>query len=143
MQAEAQGIQAMFVRLSDGSSDRVEISEIAVSIWEGVGFVLSPIIGHAGVAALFKRSIYLTRNTHPWLSVVNDGALPSTGELAALQVVLAQQDRVEAVAANAALLQNFQELLISLIGASLSERLLRPVWETPSSGDAVQETMKV
>lgn len=138
MQAEAQGIQAMFVRLSLDSADAVGISEIAVSIWDCVGVVLSPIIGHAGVAALFKRSIYLTRNTHPWLSVVNDGAEPS----AALQVVLAQQDRIEAIAANAALLQNFQELLISLIGASLSERLLRSVWETPSSGDAVQEPMK-
>jgi hypothetical protein len=42
---------------------------------------------------------------------------------------------------NAALLQNFHELLVSLIGASLTERLLRPVWDIPPSGDAVQETM--
>lgn len=139
MQAEAQGIQAMFVRLAAESADAVRISEIAVSIWGGVGVALSPIIGQTGFAALFKRSVYLTRNTHPCLSVVNEGASPTTGELAVLQVVLAQQDNVEAVAVNAALLQNFHELLISLIGASLSERLLRTVWDTPSSGDAVQE----
>ena len=139
MQAEAQGIQAMFVRLAAESIDAVRIAETAVSIWDGVGVALSPIIGQAGVAALFKRSVYLTRNTHPCLSAVDEGALPSTGERAALQVVLAQQDSVEAVAVNAALLQNFHELLISLIGASLSERLLRPVWDNPSSGDAVQE----
>ena len=131
----------MFVRRASESADALTIAEIAVSIWDGVGAALSPIIGQAGVAALFKRSVYVTRHMYPCLPVVNEGALQSMGELAALQVVLAQQDRVEAVAVNAALLQNFHELLIALIGASLSARLLRPVWDTPSSGDAVQETI--
>jgi hypothetical protein len=36
-------------------------------------------------------------------------------------------------------LLNFQNLLDTLIGASLTERLLRPVWDTPSSGQAVQD----
>ena len=48
--------------------------------------------------------------------------------------------RAIAVAANAALLQNFQDLLTSLIGLSLTERLLSPVWDKPSSGQAEQDT---
>jgi hypothetical protein len=61
------------------------------------------------------------------------------GALAALQYVLAQQASAAAVAANISLLQNFQNLLISLIGLSLTERLLRPVWDKPSNGQAEQE----
>ncbi|MFC5583239.1 hypothetical protein [Rhodanobacter terrae] len=127
MNAEAQGVQAMFVHLAAESADAVRIAEIAVSIWDDVGEALAPIIGQTSVAVLFKRSVYLTRHTHPCLSIVNEGAVPATGALAALRVMLAEQDRVEALAVNASMLQNFHQLLISLIGASLSKRLLRPV----------------
>ncbi|MDQ6645911.1 MAG: hypothetical protein M3Y93_01595 [Pseudomonadota bacterium] len=132
----------MFARLASESADAAGISEKAVSIWVGVVAALSPIIGQAGVAALFKRSVFLTRNAHPCLSDINDGELSSKVEFAGLQIVLAQLDRVEAVAVNTTLLQNFHDLLNSLIGASLSKRLLRPVWDAPSSGDAVQETIQ-
>ena len=60
--------------------------------------------------------------------------------MAALQIVLAQQTCPIAVAANMALLQNFQDVLTSLIGLSLTERLLRPVWDKVSSGQAEQDT---
>ena len=130
MQAEAQGIQPMFAHLATESADAVRIAEIAVSIWDDVGDALAPIIGQSGVDALIKRSIYLTRTAHPCLQAINENALPLDG-LSALGAVLAQQDRIEAIAVNAALQQNFHTGLITLIGASLTERLLRPVWETP------------
>ena len=130
----------MFSRRVAGSDDAVQIAEVAVSIWRDVGAALSPIIGQPGVAALFKRSIHLARAAHPCLSPVSESAPPG-GELAMLQVVLAQQDSFEAVALNVALLQHFHDVLTTLIGASLTERLLRPVWDTPSSGDAVPEAI--
>lgn len=131
----------MFARLAADSDDAAQIAEIAVSIWHDVGAALAPIIGQSGVAALLKRSIHLTRAAHPCLSAVNQEALPAS-ELAMLQVVLSQQDGIEATATNAALLQHFQEVLTTLIGASLTERLLRPVWDITSSGDAVPEAIK-
>lgn len=130
-------MQTMFAQQSAGA-DVSRIAEMAVAIWRDVGIALSPIIGQAGVDALFKRSIYLTRTTHPCLaSVFENQAQPDA--LAALQCVLAQQPSATAVTANSALLQNFQDLLISLIGLSLTERLLRPVWDQPSSGQAEQD----
>lgn len=129
----------MFVRLAAETVDAAKVAEIAVSIWQGVGAVLSPIIGQPGVAALFKRSIYLARTAHPFLAPTLAGA-PQPGELAALQAALALQCHADAVAANAALLQTFNDLLIALIGKSLTERLLRPVWDHPSSDAAVQDT---
>ena len=100
---------------------------------------MSPIIGQPGVDALFKRSVHLTRGAHPCLAMVlEDTAVSVT--LPALQDALARQASTAAMTANIALLQNFQALLISLIGVSLTERLLRPVWDKPSSGQAEQDT---
>ena len=131
-------MQSMFIRQSAGA-DALRIAEMAVSIWVDIGMTLSPIIGQPGVAALLKRSIYLTRSAHPCLAaVLEDKAQPD--ELLALQGVLAHQTSATAVAANVALLQTFQDLLTSLIGLSLTERLLLPVRGKPSSGQAVQDT---
>ncbi len=140
MPAEAQMMQTMFARQTAAGADASRIAAMAVSIWKDAGAALSPIIGQTGVDALFKRSIHLTRGAHPCLAnVFGDKAQPDA--LAALQADLAQQTSATAVAANVALLQNFQDLLISLIGLSLTERLLRPVWDKPSRGQAEQDTV--
>lgn len=63
----------------------------------------------------------------------------TTVDLAALKAILAQQDS-ETATAGGALLQTFYELLASLVGPSLTERLLRSVWENPLSGPPAQDT---
>lgn len=138
MPTETPMMQSMFVRQSAGA-DALRIAEMAVAIWKDISIALSPIIGQPGVVALFKRSIHLTHSAHPFLAaVLEDKTEPD--EFIAMQGVLAQQASATAVAANVALLLSFQDLLTSLIGLSLTERLLLPVWEKPSSGPAVQDT---
>ena len=139
MPAETSMMLTMFARQSAAGADASRIVQMAVSIWKDAGTALSPIIGQIGVDALFKRSIHLTRGAYPCLATVLEDKAQPDG-LAALQDALAQQTTATAVAANVALLQNFQDLLISLIGLSLTERLLRPVWDKPSSGQAEQDT---
>lgn len=124
-------------------ADPEQIADLALSIWRGVDAALSPIIGQHGVAALYKRSLYLTRAEHPCLTAVYEGQL-GPGEFATLQTALSLQTSEDASAANAALLQNFHDLLAKLIGAALTEQLLRPVVDNPafdnlSNGDAVQD----
>ncbi|MEO7050534.1 MAG: hypothetical protein ABI128_02610, partial [Rhodanobacter sp.] len=127
MTAETPTVQSMFARQSAGA-DASRAAAMAVALWKNVGRTLSPIIGQAGVDALFKRSIYLSRGAQPCLaSVFDNPAQPDA--LAALQTAFAQQPGATAVAANIVLLQNFQDLLTSLIGLSLTERLLRLVWD--------------
>lgn len=139
MSSENRMMQTRFARQSVAGTDASRIAAMAVAIWLDAGVALSPIIGQNGVAALFKRSVHLTRRAHPCLAmVVEDTTQPDA--LAALQIVLAQQTCPIAVAANMALLQNFQDVLTSLIGLSLTERLLRPVWDKVSSGQAEQDT---
>ena len=110
-----------------------------VSIWRSIDTVLSPIVGQRGVAMLYKRSLYLVSSAHPWLAELHEGSQP-TMDLAALASVFAQQNSQQACAAGGAFLQTFHELLSSLIGPSLSERLLRPVWPSFSSGPPAQDT---
>jgi len=53
---------------------------------------------------------------------------PATMDLGVLVSMFSAQTAVEAAAGGGRLLHAFRELLTTLIGASLTERLLRSVW---------------
>lgn|SRR5690348_5220361 len=117
-----------------------QAADLAVATWRKIDDALWPIIGHVGMAALFKRSLYLARAEQPALTAMADAEI-APGDFTLLREVLAQQSGVDAaVAVQGVLLKIFLDLLTSLIGAALTERLLRSVWNKPSSGEAVQDT---
>lgn len=96
-------------------------------MFRGVEAALTPVIGPRGVAALYRRSLHVTARSHPWLAAASDGY--DTGiDVARLQALLEQQTGAQAAAVGGELLNTFHELLASLIGASLTERMLRAVW---------------
>jgi hypothetical protein len=113
----------------------------AVAAWEAVDATLSPIIGHKGVAALFRRSAHLIAADYPWLVQLQE-SLPKAGGLAfqTMRAALAQQAAGDVTRANRLLLQTFREQLIRLIGEALTERLLRPVWVAVFPNEPVQES---
>jgi len=121
-------------------TDPLVVAQSAFATWSHINDALSPIIGPTGVAGLYKRSLSLTRGAHPVLTAVSEGRL-APGDYSTLQQALAQQSAPVATAASVALLQTFNDLLTKLIGPSLTERLLRPRLDNPSSsGDAEQDT---
>lgn len=138
MQSEALRIQATIADLAATTEDAGRVAEVAASTWREIHAVLSPIIGPGGVLALYQRSLHVTRAAYPCLEAVRED-VPKSGGFAALQTVLSQQTHAHAAAANAALLQAFCDLLASLIGASLTERLLRSVRNPLRGGSAVQD----
>ena len=138
MESAARRIHASLAQLAAHGANVGEIADAAVATWRTVDAVLSPIIGQGGVTALYKRSLYLSRGDHPWLAAAAEDVL-QPDDFATLHRALAKQTSVNAAAANGALLTTFSDLLTSLIGASLTERLLQSVWSHPSSGHAVQE----
>lgn len=109
------------------------------SIWQEIDAVLSPIIGGPGVAMLYRRSHHLVGPAFPWLASAS-GDSQGGMDLEALDAALAAQDVVAAASACGVLLQTFHELLASLIGASLTEQLLLPVWANFSGGSAAQDS---
>jgi hypothetical protein len=99
---------------------------------------LSPIIGHGGIAALYKRSLYLTTHTHPWMASAH-GGVETAMNLVALKSLLVQQGSTDAAAGGGALLQTFRELLVGLVGPSLTEQLLQSVGDNFSSAQRAQD----
>ncbi|MBC7940867.1 MAG: hypothetical protein H7Z19_14080 [Chitinophagaceae bacterium] len=88
---------------------------------------MEPVIGPLGVRALYDRSLHLAGASHAWLAD-SRGPDPARLDPAALRSTLARQTPADAARGGALLLQTFHDLLTSLIGSSLSGRLLRTVW---------------
>ena len=120
------------------SADARAVAARALAHWQRVDAALSPVIGHGGVAALYRRSLFLVRAERPWLPGVHAGALDPV-EFSELQAALALQTADAAEAANQALQRTFHDLLASLVGSALTERLLPPPPAPTSNGDAVQD----
>ena len=95
--------------------------------WRLVEAQLVPVIGARGLDVLFRRALHQTTTAFPWLAAAAAGPLP------AFMACLAARDPATGGEAAFALLLSFVELLATLIGQSLTERLLAPVWERPSS----------
>ncbi len=125
--------------LARSGADAEQIASAARSIWLDVDAALSPIIGQRGVVALYRRSLDLTRADHSCLVTVYDAA-SQRDDFNGLQAALAEQESPAAAAANDALLQTFCGLLVTLIGTSLTERLLRSTWDRHTSGVAARGT---
>lgn len=131
--------QAILVPLAAAGSDASQVAEAAVQTWRAVDAALSPIIGQRGVAALYKRSLVLACTQYPWLAAVHEDTRPP-GDYAPLHAALARQPGPAAAAAHAALLQTYRDILGRLIGASLTERLLRSIGPLPLRLQPVQDT---
>ena len=138
MPVDHQGVQATPAQPAQ-DADAKRIAEAAVAEWRSIDAALSPIIGQRAVAALYNRSLSLLRADYPWLAAGHEDTL-QPAEFSGLQTVLSQQASANAAAAHGALLQTFRDLLISLIGSSLTERLLRSVLDNTSSGHAAQDS---
>ena len=108
-------------------ADVAQIAEAVSAVWAEIEKTLSPIIGQRGVAKLYRRSLHLSRVAHPWMAGPPEGMDAAMDTQPLLSALLLQQ-RADALRAASALFQTFHDLLASLVGPSLTERLLRPVW---------------
>lgn len=120
-------------------ADAAQIAETVVAAWKQIDAALTPIIGYGSVVVLYMRSLHLIDPAHPWLAGMHQ-TVETSVDLAALKSILAQQSSATAAAVGGELLQTFYELLASLVGPSLTERLLHSVWEDSLSGPPAQDT---
>ncbi len=109
------------------------------STWRAIDAALAPIIGTLGVAALYKRSVQVTTATHPSLTAL-ESTFHGVINPAELSSALRQHHLASVAAGGDALLQTFCDLLDSLVGHALAERLLDPVWEHLQSGIPAQDS---
>ena len=122
----------------DRDATAAQIAAVTATLCQEITAVLSPIVGARGVAALHNRSHHLCAAGHTWMAGLRDATVPNTG-CETLVALLAQCEPGEALIGGEAYLQTFHALVLSLIGPSLTERLLRTVWPPISSGNPAQD----
>jgi len=128
------------VQRAGSGADAKAVADAAISIWHDARVRLAPVIGGQGVDVLLRRSLHVAGRTLPCLAVA--GHAGSSAELlAALQVRLAGCETALAIEASEAFLVTFIELLASLIGQSLTERLLAPIWAPPLPASKPESTI--
>lgn len=108
--------------------DAVHVADMLALTWAQLDRALRPVIGRGGVAALYQRSLFLATLAHPWMVDTCESAA-QVMDTSPLKAAIASQSPSEAVAAGGSMLLTFHQLLASLIGHSLTARLLRSVWE--------------
>ncbi len=137
-------LSATVAALTHQAVNGAEASTIAASItstWRQIEQALRPILGARGVDALFKRALFLTKDRFPWLDEAF-AAVEASGGHGALDILglaLSRQSAATAAAGGGAFLSTFHGVLVSMIGATLTERLLQSVWATFSSGSPAQD----
>lgn len=136
---ESSQIVASLAHRVGHNADIAQVAEAIVATLQEMDAALTPIIGQQGVVALYRRSLHLCASTHPCLSGTYESMQPGM-DLTELKSVLVQQSEAEALFFGEAFLKTFYELLTTLIGPSLTARLLRAVWENSLSGSPAQDT---
>ena len=131
---------SLMQRASNGESAE-PVVEVIVRAWREIDAALSPVIGKQGVAALYRRCLHIVAPTHPWLATTQPGIADAL-DLAALRSALSSQSSANAAAGGAATLEEFHELLASMVGHSLTGQLLRPVWANLFSTPPSQGTQQ-
>lgn len=132
---------ALPARQRGPDGDAAQAARVLHAIWVDIDAALMPIVGVRGLAALCGRSLHRTRVDFAWLGAAIDGRVEAQQGVEVVCALLAQQDDAAATACAQAFLRNFRDLLTSLIGAPLTERLLRAAWTESISGAAAQDPM--
>lgn len=135
---ESRQIVASLAHRAGPDADTARIAEAIVAILQDISAALTPIIGQQGVIALYRRSLHLCASPHPRLACTYDN-LQTPMDLIELKTVLVEQDETDAQFFGEMLLTTLYELLTTLIGPSLTARLLRGVWQPSLSETPSQE----
>lgn len=124
--------------LEDGDLQRAGtevMTDRVVQLFAVAEKTLSPIIGIRGLDKIQYANLIAVSNHYPWLvASVESSRQPLKLEL--LRSVLLEQNAQSVRLAGSALLHNYYAMLTGLIGLSLTERLLRSVWELSSANHA-------
>ena len=127
------------MRRAGPDAGAAQVANASVETWREIDAALAPIIGQRGVSALYARSLHLTSLAYPWLAGATEEVSQPRLDVEALRIVLSNQPRAEAADASGAVLHAFHSLLTHLIGAPLTEQLLRSIWARFLSGDTAQD----
>ena len=135
---ESRQIVASLAHRVGPDAGSARIAQALVTTLQDMDAALTPIIGKQGAVALYRRSLHLCIGKQPHLAGTCDSAQASQDVLA-LESLLVEQSAADALRFSEVMLTTFYELLITLIGPSLTARLLCDVWGPSLSDTPSQE----
>lgn len=103
-------------------------ADAATVLWERLSIQIVALVGDAGFESLYAHSLYLAQFKFPWITVSTDAHPQPPPRFASLSSDLADSPPELAREANRLLLVIFTDLLASLIGEPLTERVLNSAW---------------
>ena len=106
--------------------------------WRRIAQQLCPIIGESGFCALFGRAVHVVGPEHAWLAPQQSCRSPEQ-LFGLLEERMALVDAGRAAAANDTLLRTFTQLLATLIGETLTGRVLSSAMAAADPQASVQE----
>jgi hypothetical protein len=114
------------------------IVSVSIDLWERLASELIALVGEGGFQSLYSRSVHLTNAIYPWLAPSHRPQQVET-RFAGLQLSLEGRDFTEASEASIALLSTSIDILVTLIGESLTISILRSAWGEDASNIAAKE----
>lgn len=129
----------LLARQAGTEADPTAVAAAARRLWEDFAQRLTPLIGDAGVAAMWGRSLQLAERRFPGAAparVSGQDGEPGTF----VQQFLEHQDPVVATRAAVMVLDVACEMLASFIGEKLTRLLLHETWPDEFDGDATEST---
>jgi hypothetical protein len=122
--SQREKLRAVLLWRVENPGEAGQIARATLDLWGEVASRLVPVIGRRGVEALLDRCLHLTSLVCPWLGLPGEGE----GGEALLGARLEKEGAASALEASLTLFLNLTSLLAALIGPSLTDRLLTPVW---------------
>lgn len=132
-------IAAALVRRAGPSADASQLADAAVALWRDIDTALTPIIGTRGLAALQARSLYLASDEFGWMKDMQDTSVRTAIDYDLPRRIFMTQPMPESQAAATVTFLCFHDLLASMVGPSLTARLLDAIWDNPLGGQAAQD----
>lgn len=126
---------------TDVKADSLAIADRTLWSWERIAFHLTPLIGQAGFLSIYARAVHLTLPQCPKLSLLKHAG--STDELfRTLKEDLSALEPGHCEHCSNLLLNNFTDIVSSMVGDSLMEQILRSAWAEHSGLENVREKKK-
>jgi hypothetical protein len=125
-----QAMQLVLAQRSTGAGNSASVAQGTVATLNLLATHLTPLIGARGFDVLLVRALHVTSGEFAWLG--DDWSAEAVASrfamLTAVEMRLAGGQVSAATHASCAMLMNFSVILAGLIGESLAERLLTPIW---------------
>ncbi len=125
--ARRQQIKELLLSLPAG-----EPGSALIALLRPLRLQVASLVSEDGFNFLLERTLFLTAQAYPWINA--EPASSAETELDNLRLTLATRTHEDALAASAALLSSFVDLVASLIGDSLTDGILRAAWGDDALG---------